>query len=123
MPWVKREDWEIEEPGFIKKLGPSIGIFIFLIIFQITTEKIGYKKYSGTLDPKSWAQVFSHFGRMIMLASIGGFAMWVFPKQLGPKTTECVMCEKCEKAKIVDEQNKCECGGIFYPMRKYKWVE
>ncbi|MDX8338828.1 hypothetical protein SLH46_06525 [Draconibacterium sp. IB214405] len=48
-------------------------------------------------------------------------AAFVVPK-IFSKNTDSMKCDKCFNVKNFDDKNKCDCGGTFYPLSYYEWI-
>jgi hypothetical protein len=122
MVWIKKPDADLTIP--IKKWKGIFSLtFVLMLIFMIITDKIGYHKFASTIEPKTWAQVFSHLPIEIVFAAIFAALVSIFPKTMGFKSVETVMCDKCEKVKTKDSVHSCECGGKYFPLKMFEWKE
>jgi len=123
MPWIKK----ISSSSKLKRkynLGWIAFYFPIIFILISVSAKTGYRKYSSSY-PISWEEYFKQAPVILLFAGIISFVFYLFGLKFGfgEKKYETLMCDKCERVKLVDNESKCECGGTFYPINNFEWKE
>ncbi|WP_430817348.1 hypothetical protein [Carboxylicivirga sp. RSCT41] len=135
--WIKKTKRELEDDSQNKnserfsktiKLGIWSFIIIFLgrILFSIT---IGIKPYSHYVGPRELVKIDEipeYFADYLMTALFWALALMAyqyFKPVFFNTTEESIMCDKCFLSKNDDNNLACKCGGNYYRISNYKWVE
>ena len=131
---LEKENKLIQDSKNTNRLGRALntGIWVFIIAFishiiLSLTLGIDYSPYrmdSGiTVKPN---EIFEYFPEYLQRASYWGVAFLIirliWPSIFRDKSNT-IMCDKCNKTKAFDSNLTCVCGGHFYNLDKFEWIE
>lgn len=55
--------------------------------------------------------------------SVALFPIIYFTLRNVKKTKDTLMCDKCNSVKNKDNNLNCKCGGVYYDISEYKWID
>lgn len=141
--WVKKSDNELKEEELIfnqkaKKKRWKSGLQLFLIfvptglfLFSLGELFIPFDKTHPFKETLTFHEVVAQLPENLIIACIFGIFLSVLDtlfwyKSDHPKytcTTE--KCDKCFNVRSIHPNNPsaCQCGGHYYPIYFYKWIE
>ena len=123
--WVRKSDQEVARERdrlWLTFRGP---IFWFIFTFLgIILAEIGPNAVAGGGPASTFfgACLFAAF--IAMIAAIAGYVLQLF-RILDPDLdfVRVVICDNCFRVKRLDAERKCECGGAFEALSRWKWVD
>ena len=124
MPWKKLDKYDIDLESKKVRFSRLAQCYLFSFALFSVGIKVGFSKYPWGLDPISWYEFFQK-GPLLFVYPIPVALLFYLFWEGGPYSliSKEVMCDKCETSKPADGVKACSCGGEFFPLSHYKWVE
>lgn len=141
--WVKKSDRELEEEERIfnqksrkKRWRNGLQLFLLfvptsLFLFSLAELFIPFDKTHPSKKTLTLHEVIGQLPENLTIACVFGILLSILEtcfwyKSEHPKyncTTE--KCDKCFQVRSIHPSNpsSCKCGGHFYPIYYYKWIE
>jgi hypothetical protein len=121
MPWTKKNSSSSKLKHKFH-LGWLAFYFSMIFILASINAKTGYRKYTSSY-PIPWEEYFKQVPGLLLFSGITSFLIYLVGLKFGfgERKYETLMCDKCERVKLIDNESKCECGGTFYPINNFEW--
>ena len=125
----EKKEMAMNQKRFSKSLKIGIWSFVGTFFLELIGALLVGVRQSGMIPRKQikFADIPEYYGEFIALSffiAIVAFLITLFIPSLffGTKSTT-IMCDKCFKMKNFDSNITCKCGGKYYPIQEFKWVE
>ncbi len=136
--WIKKSELELEDNSRnndnSEKLSKTIkiGIWSFIVIFLgkiLFSITIGIRITGHSAGPRELVKIneipeyFHYYLISAIIWTIGLMVAYYFKSSFVKGKGTTLMCDKCFHTKNYDKEFNCQCGGHYYPISSFKWIE
>jgi len=127
--WVKKKSSEITQDKERKAKSikaPFFGSLFWVFVFALMI-KFGFNpRRMDSIEPISWESFFIYGLPICITIGLISF-FYNYRKQIRTKVpygdVPTMICLNCNNSKRLDDNKKCDCGGLYVDIDELKWIE